>query len=233
MLCCRALYEDGVRVLLAEPVCLDPPMPYWEDEKKLRAISSFLEFMSADTRRWQSLRGLIFGHPTLYCKHEELLVEGIKQAPNIDYLELRNPEDLLSDCSDLRAALASLKNVKHLTICEAAKHTCLFLESVQWPLVTAKLAFADESWGDWDEPDLDARMHPAALLRGAQNTLVQLECQSWHCEYRFGNPTYPSVKSLSLIDIYPMKTEEWAKTYPNVSQLSVLDTEQPQAGGCI
>ncbi|KAI0788328.1 hypothetical protein C8Q74DRAFT_1367070 [Fomes fomentarius] len=35
-LCCRALYQDGVRVLLAEPVCLDQT---WEDpEKKLRVV---------------------------------------------------------------------------------------------------------------------------------------------------------------------------------------------------
>ncbi|KAI0750436.1 hypothetical protein C8Q74DRAFT_1374021 [Fomes fomentarius] len=152
------------------------------------------------------------------------LVDGIKQAPQLKHLGLRNADNLLSVYPDLRATLALLKNVKHLTICKAAKHTCLFLESVKWPLVTAELIFAEESYyyGGWDEPDLLARMHPAALLRGAQNTLVRLDCESWNsCEYRFGNLTYPNVQSLSMCDIFLM-TDKWVKTYPNVSQLSVF-----------
>ncbi len=102
MLCCHTLYQDGVRVLLAEPVCLDQT---WEDsKKKLRVIWSFLEFMSADRRRWQSLRGLILGHSTLYAQNVALLVEGIRQSPNIEHLELREADDLLSANPALRAA---------------------------------------------------------------------------------------------------------------------------------
>lgn len=214
MLCCRSLYQDGVPVLLAEPVCLGQ-----EDRDR-----SFLQFMSADRQRWQRLRGLIFDSvQSLDTLLVEGIIEGIRQAPNIKQLNLRKAEQLLSAYPDLGAALASLKNVKHVRISDAAVHTCLFLESVQWPLVTAVLICSGEDDDDWEELDLDTRMHPAALLRSAQNTLVGLECISWSgCEYLPGNPIYPNVKSFSISDMDNSMPDEWVKTYPNVSELSVF-----------
>ncbi|KAI0767629.1 hypothetical protein C8Q74DRAFT_1370373 [Fomes fomentarius] len=212
MLCCRALYQDGVRVLLTRTACID--RYYWFGHKKDRAVWSFLRFMSADGgRRWQSLRGLILGHERIYFHTAGRLAEGIKQAPNIEYLELRNADSLLGTYPDLRAALASLENVKHLSIRSAATHTSLLLESVRWPLVTAEL---DGSY--CPRPNISAKM----LLRCAQNTLVQLQCNSWIArDNASGNPTYPNVKSLHMFNMDSMMPDEWAKVYPNVSQLSI------------
>ncbi len=168
MLCCRAHYQVGVPALLAKPaVCLG--QAHWPVKKMPRIVWSFLPLMSADRLRWQSLRGLIFGR-MLRPDEVELLAEGIKHAPNIAHLEFRLSDDLLSTYPDLHAALMSLKNVQHFRISGATKHACLFLESVQWPLVTAELHQCRHS-----VPSL----HPAALLRGAQNALVQLTCKDW------------------------------------------------------
>ncbi|KAI0750441.1 hypothetical protein C8Q74DRAFT_1374028 [Fomes fomentarius] len=218
MLCCGALHQDCVRVLLAEPVYLGQ-----ESDRDW----SFLQFMSADRRRWQYLRGLIF--ESVESRFDALLVEGIiegiRQAPNLEQLKFRNAEQLLNAYPGLGAALASLENVRHLKICGAANHTCLLLESVQWPLVTAELIWSsgDDDWDDWDEADLYARMHPTALLRGAQNTLIRLQCMSWGgIEYRPGYPIYPNLKSFSIYDMEDLRPDEWVKTYPNVSELSVF-----------
>ncbi len=216
MLCCRVFYQYGVRVLLARPACID--RYYWFEHKKDRAVWSFLEFMSADGgRRWQSLRGLILGHERIYLHTAGRLAEGLKQAPNIEYLELRDADGLLRTYPDLRAALASLENVKHLSIRSAATHTFLFLESVRWPLVTAEL---DGSCNP--RSNISANM----LLRCARNTLVRLHCNFWRVhehehEHGSGNLVYPNVKSLKVSNRHSMMHYEWVKAYPNVSQLSI------------
>ncbi|KAI0750485.1 hypothetical protein C8Q74DRAFT_1374063 [Fomes fomentarius] len=160
MLCCRALYQDSVRLQ-----------------------SRYVSTMSLAFSTRSHLRG-----------QRALLVEGIKQAPIIDYLELTNADLLLSTHPDLCAALASLENVKHLKISYAAEHTCLLLESAQWLLVTAGFERLE------CEDDFNVRMHPAAMLGGA-------------------------VKSLTLIahwvDGCGRTLDEWAKAYPNVSQLTI------------
>ncbi|KAI0750488.1 hypothetical protein C8Q74DRAFT_1222632 [Fomes fomentarius] len=216
MLCCRTLYEDGVRVLLAEPVRLDS-----ENPKEDRIVWSFLEFMSADGgRRWQSLRGLLFGRARLFFRTAAQLAEGIKKSPNIEYLDLGYYEDGVLRYPELRAALATLENVKHITLSQVIKHgTYLFLESVRWPLVSATIY---DCTLNYMEDNIPAKMHPAALLRCAQNTLIRV-----HWDYQLGpfnhpsgNTIYPNVKSLNMSNMTPTP-HDWVKAYPNLSQLSV------------
>ncbi|KAI0749108.1 hypothetical protein C8Q74DRAFT_1374219 [Fomes fomentarius] len=207
MLCCSALHQDCVRVLLAELVYLGQ-----ESDRDW----SFLQFMSADRWRWQYLHGLIF--KSVESRFNALLVEGIiegiRQAPNLEQLKFRYAEQLLNPYPGLGTALASLENIRHLKICSAANHTCLFLESIQWPLVTAELIWTSGD-DDWDNADLYVRMHPTALLWGAQNTLVRLQCMSWGgFNYRPGYPIYPNLKSFSIYDMEYLRQDEWVKTYP-------------------
>ncbi|KAI0750464.1 hypothetical protein C8Q74DRAFT_1310321 [Fomes fomentarius] len=107
MLYCHAHYQVCVPVLLAKPaVCLD--QAHWPVKKMRRVVWFFLQFMSADRRHWQSLRGLIFGS-MLRPDEVELLAEGIKHAPNIAHLEFKLSDHLLSTYSDFHAARVSLK----------------------------------------------------------------------------------------------------------------------------
>ncbi len=215
MLCCRTLYQEGVRVLLADPVCLHRPC--WKERRFL--VGCFTRFMSADGgQRWRFLRGLIFGDRGMFYHAAAKLAEGIKQAPNITSLVLLDADGLLRTYPELLTALASLENVKHLALTGAASHTCLLLESVRWPLVTAKLIGTPiRNPG----PNVLAKMHPTALFRCAQNTLVAMRCDSCDLfEYHSGNPTYPNVTFLDMTNTEP-STHEWVKAYPNVSSLRV------------
>ena len=223
MTCSRALYRYTARLLLAEPVNLDwrcGDYARYEDR-----VQSFLSFMSVeDGRRWHHLRGLIFGYripgPPQVAR---ALAQGILQAPNIEYLELEHVEILCNSYGEIRDALATLKGVKHLKLSHAAKHACIFLEDVRWPLVTVKLGFADETEGDWELPKIYQRLHPASLLRSARDTLVKVSCDSWDVtEYRERFPDYPNVKTLHETGVWFPTTPEWVKTYPNLTHLLVF-----------
>ncbi|KAI0704740.1 hypothetical protein C8Q76DRAFT_787426 [Earliella scabrosa] len=223
MVCCRALCRYTPRLLLAEPVDLDY---LWGDcARHAERLVSFLRFMNVeDGKRWRFLRGLIFGYripgPPQIVR---ALAQGILQAPNIKYLELRDIDDLLAGHGEIRDALASLKNVKHLKVAHAAKHACTFLEGVRWPLVTVSLSIADDFEGDWKLPKIYQRLHPASLLRSARDTLVELSCDSWDItDYRKRFPDYPHVKTLHEIGIRSPMTPEWVKTYPNLTHLLVF-----------
>ncbi|KAI0704736.1 hypothetical protein C8Q76DRAFT_181828 [Earliella scabrosa] len=223
MVCCSSLYRYIPRLLLAEPVDLDR----WDDsEPHADHVLSFYRFMSVeDGRRWRFLRGLVMGH-TLPGPPEVVsaLAHGILQASNLEHLELTDIDQLLERYSDIRDALASLKNVKHLKVAYAAKHACTFLESVRWPLVTVLLEYADEmEAGDWTLPDIRQRLHPASLLRWARDTLVEISCDYWHdVEYREHFPSYPNVKILHEEWAWSPTTPEWVRTYPNLTHLSFL-----------
>ncbi|KAI0704734.1 hypothetical protein C8Q76DRAFT_181538 [Earliella scabrosa] len=223
MVCCSSLYRYIPRLLLAEPVDLEC---WGESEPHADHVLSFYRFMSAeDGRRWRFLRGLIMGH-TLPGPPEVVsaLAHGILQASNLEHLELTDIDQLLERYSDIRDALASLKNVKHLKVAYAAKHACTFLESVRWPLVTVLLEYADEmEAGDWTLPDIRQRLHPASLLRRARDTLVEISCDYWHdVEYREHFPDYPNVKILHEEWAWSPTTPEWVRTYPNLTHLSFL-----------
>ena len=122
MRCCRALYQDAVATVLAEPVLLDDY--YWVSRNRSgNRLVSFIRFMRAeDGRRWRLLRGLLFGDREFNPRMAQALAEGIRQATNITYLEFEQLESLLTKHGDIRDALTTLKNVKHLKLSNAAKH---------------------------------------------------------------------------------------------------------------
>ena len=222
MRCCRALYQDAVATVLAEPVFLDY---YWIDRiRSDNRLVSFIRFMRAeDGRRWRFLRGLMFGDREFNPRMAQALAEGISQATNITYLEFEQLESLLTNHGDIRDALTTLKNVKHLKLSNAAKHACTFLESVQWPLVTVGLMISDESGGEWDLPDIYKRLHPASLLQSARETLVQVSCNSWDItQYGKDSPDYPNVKRFEIEGVWFPTMPQWVKTYPNLTTLLVF-----------
>ncbi|KAI0704732.1 hypothetical protein C8Q76DRAFT_861143 [Earliella scabrosa] len=226
MRCCRALYRYAARMVLAEPVNFNYIWIERYHERNMNHMLSFLRFMGVeDGRRWSYLRGLVFGATLPDDPHMvHALARGIRQAPNIESLELKHIDDFLEAYGEIRDALASLKNVKHLKLANAAKHTCTFLEGVRWPLVTADLNAADELEGDWKLPNIYKRLHQASLLRAARDTLVELSCDDWDVTtYRSRFPDYPHVRSLSMAVWFPM-TPEWVKTYPNITRLSVFSS---------
>ncbi|KAI0704747.1 hypothetical protein C8Q76DRAFT_801647 [Earliella scabrosa] len=222
MRCCRSLHREAIRALLAKPVSLDRSFGCRRD----KTIDSFLRFMGAeDGTRWRLLRGLVFGGIRLEPETARAVAEGIRCAPNIESLEFEEFEDMLISHRILGDALATLHKVKHIKLSHAAKHTCQFLERVQWPLVTAELRWAEQMRGDWELHNIGSRMHPAALLRPAQHTLVELTVAFWDGDdYRSEFPSYPNVRSLDVEGLWTPITGEWVKTYPNLRRIAVFSS---------
>ncbi|KAI0738336.1 hypothetical protein C8Q80DRAFT_272317 [Daedaleopsis nitida] len=215
---CRALYQEGARLLLSENVNVG-----LGGKKKL---ISFLRFMVAeDGRRWQFLSDVsIFGDPRFSSRHAKILADGIRRARNIRRLKLHGIDEFLSSHQDLTAAVASLPNVKHLEVSRAGKYCCKLLGSARWELLTAQLSLGGEGEGHWDENlGLETRMHPAALLSTSQATLTELHCYLWQPDkLSADSPVYPNVRKLEMDAMirYPA-THEWVRTYPNVRSLDV------------
>ncbi len=236
MLCCRALYQDGVRVLLAKPARIDTFYRGHQEEDPRRLV--FPEIHADGGRRWQSLRGLIdiLGGWKLFFRAAGQLAEGIKQAPNIEYLELIYADGLFEAYPGKKVRRPRFARKRQAS--QARTRWNIHMSVSRERAVAPRHCYTRHLLGSPPPDRNNITKHtqyigedPTALLRGAQNTLVRLHCKFWGpLEYRSGNPIHPNVKSLNMTSMYPM-THEWVKAYPNVSQLSISNNDYPIGRG--
>ncbi|PIL25849.1 hypothetical protein GSI_11602 [Ganoderma sinense ZZ0214-1] len=102
------------------------------------------------------------------------------------------------------------------------------MESMHWPLENVFLSNSNSVYDPSDPPDIQLRMHPAAMLRNCCATLKILECDSWHgfdCVLKAGTyPAYPQLESLRIKNLDCLNSAPWVISYPNLKYLSVKTT---------
>ncbi|EIW52508.1 uncharacterized protein TRAVEDRAFT_74924 [Trametes versicolor FP-101664 SS1] len=218
---CKTLYRTAARYALSErAVSLDSD----------RAVELFLRFMRPQNgERWKLLQTLtiqtkLLGRPDI----AKALASSIRQATNLEDLELVPAEVILGSHPDLGPAFASLPKVKYVGIAGANGLTCRMFEEMRWPLETAIIerTSIDTSWeeSDWDDNEA---IHPVELCKNACDTLKSLDLDRWLVwDFRSPSvPVYPKLDSLTVTGCYCPPTAPWATAFPNLSYLEVSTIE--------
>ena len=214
----HSLHSDCAKYVLQDPVVLHDD---W-------SIASFICFMRPHKRkRWRHLHSLCLRGGPISSSVAEALARVIPRAYNLQSLEFEDAEETLGAHPDLPLAFAALRTVKHIIIENGYQHMCTMFEAMQWPLESAVLRQTAADSSDWQDPDGEDRLHPAAILKNSRATLKTLECDAWSdCSLILPTyPVYPKLESLSVAGVWCPRTAQWATSYPSLKQLTVHTVE--------
>ena len=220
---CRSFYCDGARYLVADLVEIQ------SDE--ISQVESFVSFMMADhPHRFPFLRTLALSLNSraieracwdnrLAATHSllrDLFISLSAFGTNFTTLILRDAESILGAHPNLLDAIASLPQVRMLSIDYVDQHSRRMLRRFASSVVSACLTMPTVA----AHPRMSGEARDLTLLlHASQSTLEKLEVSN--CA-SFDGPQFPRMASLTLVSQQSLCTHRYAHAFPNLHILDVV-----------
>ncbi|KAI0768797.1 hypothetical protein BD413DRAFT_561559 [Trametes elegans] len=213
---CRALYEEGVRCLLADVTIHGAAQ-----------LGPFLAFLNAgDDVRFRSLCALRLSFQNPQSPPPEVVEQLLRAIPKMTALE-----SLEIDCSNLLWEYPALNDAF------AALRSLRNLKAVLWNAANLPLVTHAQSPIRSIHVDSSVEEEPGVLFQSFSSTLEEI----WYFQRTAGlstplrlttrppdrpPPIYPKVWKMNLGGMTPPRTIEYVKTFPNLTHL-ILDLTHP------
>ena len=215
---CRVLYHEGPKVALKKVVTI-----YTEEQ-----LASFLKFLRADnSSRCRYLRQLELCGCFLEPDVVQELIDTIPLLTNIEYLGLKEAEDLLELDPALTVAFSAITSLRHIEFTGVQGESYEILSTLQSPLISANVSFLTMcDWGFWDFVDIGLReaYHPVTVLGKFSLTLEELQCTAWFTpsDKIVPEDVYPNMRKLSIgFHEFPLRIDPFIRAFPNLTHLHV------------
>lgn len=177
---CRTLYRTCAHLTLEYPINLCPP----RHQHHMPALTSFCSFVLKEKRRALHIHDLRIGFKDLRGYNAETitnvhkgLANIIRQAQNIQVLNIENADALLALHSHLAPAISSLRKLEQIVITGIGERTVEMFAAMESPVVSADITYVN----DYRPPPgslVPDEADPIALLAPFSATLESLQVTS-------------------------------------------------------